>query len=328
MHRKMVQSLMKLFDRKRAWVRFLSYGVAGGLLVVLIVTAGLENVWSSLRHLTPLSIISLLAVSVPLILISVMKWRIFLRLFGPTPSLWRLSELYLIGYFVNLFLPSQLGGDVVRSVSLSSPGNRTQIAVCTFLERFTGLLAMVLFALCGVLTTKQPFFVTGLVGICFVLAWGGAGALWCGVPRRLIPSGLIAGRIAERLAKMEESLAVVKGTPLIVLRALLFSIFFHLFTIVNTQVAAWVVGAPLINWIDLAVVVPLILLIGGLPLTPSGLGIQEGAWVYFLGYAGVSPAHSLAISIVLRAKTYLLSLLGGVILARDRGWRSSASKVD
>jgi uncharacterized membrane protein YbhN (UPF0104 family) len=113
----MGQSLMKLFDRKRAWVRFLSYGVAGGLLVVLIATAGLENVWSSLRHLTPLSIISLLAVSVPLILISVMKWRIFLRLFGPTPSLWRLSELYLIGYFVNLFLPSQLAGDVVRSVS-------------------------------------------------------------------------------------------------------------------------------------------------------------------------------------------------------------------
>jgi uncharacterized protein (TIRG00374 family) len=181
---------------------------------------------------------------------------------------------------------------------------------------------MVLFALCGVLMTKQPFLVTGLVVLFFVLAWGGAGALWCGVPQRFIPSG----RIAERLAKMEQSFAVVRSTPLIFLRALLFSIFFHLFTMVNTQVAAWVVGAPFIDWVDLAVVVPLILLIGGLPLTPSGLGIQEGAWVYFLGYAGVSPAHSLAISIVLRAKTYLLSLLGGVVLVRDRGWRCAKSK--
>lgn len=310
----MIWRFARRFWENKVCRRVLSLGCAVALLMVLIASAGADNLLSALGNVTALSMIALLAVSIPLVLISVIKWRSFLLLYGPTPSLWRLSELYLVGYFVNLFVPSQLGGDIVRSISLATPGSRAQAAVCTFLERFTGLLAMVFFALCGVVLTDQPPVIAGVVFVIFSVAWGGAIGLWCGLPIQVLPWK----KVTDILFRVEESLKVVRSAPLLLLRAFFLSLLFHLVTIVNTQVAAWAIGVPLPSWIDLAVVVPLILLIGGLPLTPSGIGIQEGAWVYFLGYAGVSPADSLAISVVLRAKTYLLGLCGGIVMVRDR----------
>jgi uncharacterized membrane protein YbhN (UPF0104 family) len=100
--------------------------------------------------------------------------------------------------------------------------------------------------------------------------------------------------------------------PLLV-RALGLSVVFHLLTVVNTAAVGMAVG-----WIDiplegLLVVVPLILLVGAIPISPQGLGIQEGAFMFFLHSLGATSAQALAIALVLRAKSYVLALLGGLL---------------
>ncbi|NBO19859.1 MAG: hypothetical protein EBV03_11695, partial [Proteobacteria bacterium] len=102
-------------------------------------------------------------------------------------------------------------------------------------------------------------------------------------------------------------------------KALLLSVLFHSVTVVNTVAAGYVVGWDNPPIRELFVVLPLILLVGALPITPSGLGIQEGAFFYFLGGLGASPGQALGIALVLRAKSYLLALLGWLcwIFERD-----------
>ena len=67
-------------------------------------------------------------------------------------------KLYTVGYFFNTFTPSYVGGDLARSFHLGKYlSNQSDALIATFLERFTGLLAMsmlgVLFLLLGAQAT-------------------------------------------------------------------------------------------------------------------------------------------------------------------------------
>ena len=88
---------------------------------------------------------------------------------------------------------------------------------------------------------------------------------------------------------------------------------YHTVTVVNTLAAAAAVGWSQPPVAELFVVLPLILLVGALPLTPNGLGIQEGAFFFFLCAVGASPAQALGVALVLRAKSYVLALFGWLV---------------
>jgi len=99
----------------------------------------------------------------------------------------------------------------------------------------------------------------------------------------------------------------------VLMEALAVSLLFHSIPVVNTCAAAAAVGWYDVPVRELFVVLPIILLLGSLPITPSGLGIQEGAFVFFLTGLGASPAAALGVGVVLRAKSYLLALIGGAV---------------
>ena len=113
---------------------------------------------------------------------------------------------------------------------------------------------------------------------------------------------------------MQQCLFLVKKKPQLLLKALALSFLFHSFTVFNTMATGWAIGWQAPPFLDLFVVLPLILVISALPLTPQGLGIQEGAFYFFLQHVGASPQQALSIALVLRAKTYVLALCGGVVL--------------
>ena len=85
---------------------------------------------------------NLMLISFLLILISAIKWKIFLQHLGAVVRLSSLYRWYLIGYFVNLILPSYLGGDAVRSFEIGKSVGQGTAAAATILERYTGFTAM------------------------------------------------------------------------------------------------------------------------------------------------------------------------------------------
>lgn len=293
--------------------RYGKYVIAIVAVCAVALFVDLSAVKSALLSVSLRDLMVLLLLSFLLVYVSVVKWQAFLERLGITASRAHLFRLYLVGYFVNLLMPSAVGGDVVRSVFVGKNVDKVRAVSATMLERYTGLIAMVVMASVSVCfapsVTLQIQILTALVvvGVITGTVLVASGALEWLLPRRRCPE-----RVTARVSRMHEALRWgLSDRPLLVKVGLL-SFLFHILTVVNTVAVASAVGWTAAPWADLFVVVPLILLVGAVPISPQGLGLQEGAFVFFLHSVGASTGEALAIALVLRAKSYVLALVGAV----------------
>ena len=288
--------------------------VAIFMLVLLVWLVDLRELLAALSKLTITSVVLLLGISVVLILVSAVKWRCFLESGQQEVSLVRLFKLYLVGYFVNLMLPSYFGGDVVRSWYAGKQHGQHAAATATILERYTGLVAMLTLAFIFVWLVDSA---TPQVEVAVVLCAVGlvVGTFMVLAADRLPVIGILGRHkaLSGHFDKIRRCLLVAGRNRSLIAKALMLSFLYHSLTVLNTVVAADAVGWHNPPVWDLFVVLPLILLIGSLPISPSGLGIQEGAFFFFLTGVGATPAQALGVGVVLRAKGYVLALLGGVV---------------
>ena len=299
--------------------RALRYLLAGALILLLFLSVDLGTLVEAFSNINLEVLFYLILISVALLYISAMKWGFFLERFGAPVSVAKLFNLYLIGYFVNLLMPSYVGGDVARSYYLGKEVGQHQAFAATILERYTGLVAMVSMAFVFVWLTEDVtapikwsvVLVTLLLVISTVVVLSRTSLRLLST----IPGGK---KLTPHFEKIREALLLARSDRKLLLKTLLFSYLFHFMTVVNTFVCALAVGweAPIFR---LFVVVPLILMVSALPLAPNSLGIQEGAFFYFLKLVGATSAEALGVALILRAKSYLLAVWGwGVWLRLER----------
>lgn len=303
-------------DKRQLW----GYLIATALLAVLLYLTDYRDILVALSKMTLESVLYLMLISGVLIYISALKWQLFLEAFGSSVPVLRLFRLYLVGYFINLAMPSFVGGDAVRSWYVGRSSGQHTAFTSTLLERYTGFLAMVALAVVFVWAAEQATFEIKLMVMLVAcgLALGTMAALSPKV-LHLIEKAPYSGKIMHHLRKVQSGLLLAAQNKPLLIKALSLSLLFHTFTVVNTVAAGYVVGWYNPPLEELFVVLPLILLVGALPITPSGLGIQEGAFFYFLGGLGASPGQALGIALVLRAKSYLLGLLGWICWIFEKG---------
>ena len=296
-------------------MKYLKYGVGLVILLLLFRAVDFSALYDAIMFISLFDVLLLFALSYLLIAVSVLKWSAFLSHRGITESFHKLRGLYLIGYFVNLLMPSYIGGDVVRALKVGDENTDREAALsATMLERYTGLAAMLLLATGCVLlapsVTPQIRLITYLIVVGFVC---GSILGLLGLSSRIASSVSLLKSAAPLLCRLEAGMRLGLSYPPLLLKAAVLSLLFHCLTIVNTVAVAEAVGWDSPPLLDLFVVVPLILLVGAIPLSPQGLGVQEGAFFYFLHSVGASEGQALAIGLVLRAKAYVLALLGGIV---------------
>ena len=286
---------------------------ATAILCLLFYLVDLKELWLAFSNLTLPAIVNLLLISAILIYISALKWSYFLEAFSGRVSVLKLFNLYLVGYFVNLLMPSYLGGDAVRSYYAGKKSGQHEALTATILERYTGLAAMLMLGLIFM-------WFSALATLPIKLAVAGIALALATITVMALSPRLLAqlGRIPQlkdplrHLQKIQAGFILAKSNHLLLIKALALSFLYHSVTVANTMAAGMAVGwydAPVL---DLFVVLPLILVVGALPFAPQGLGIQEGAFFYFLQGVGATPAQALGIALILRAKSYVLALSGGI----------------
>lgn len=294
--------------------RFLKYLFSILLLLALVYLVDFAELWKALKELSFEAIFYLALLSVLLIYVSALKWKFFLDNFKTGASLWLLFKLYLVGYFVNLLVPSYVGGDLARSWYVGKKVGQHEALAATILERYTGFVAMLLLALCFMWFVDLVTFEIKLAVV--LISIGLAVITYVALSPRALALLESLGRldkVIKHLKKIQLALHLANRNRALLFKALGLSLIFHTLTVINTIAAAYAVG-----WFDpplweLFVVLPLILLIGAIPVAPAGLGIQEGAFLFFLSGIGATPAQALGVGVVLRAKLYVLALIGGLI---------------
>jgi glycosyltransferase 2 family protein len=296
----------------------------GSLLVMVFMQVNPKEQLKIFLSLSLWYILLLFLISFGLIHVSVLKWNIFLRSMGVKERVVKLWRLYLVGYFVNTFFPSQLGGDIARSMLLDE---KSKSVAGTFLERYTGLLAMILLSLISVFFVKDRLGTAIIRYALYALLLLFIKVLFLSLlilsektgesfKKLFINRDILPEKIYEKscifFEKVQRSFREVRKTPRVFVAAMFLSFLFHLLTIVNTLCAAYAVGWMSVPVMELAVVLPVILMISSLPLSPSGIGVQEGAFYFFLTRLGAAPEQALAIGLILRAKVLVLGIIGGL----------------
>ncbi|MCB0317123.1 MAG: flippase-like domain-containing protein [Bdellovibrionales bacterium] len=301
--------------------------IALALILALFSFVNIKELFNSFANLTILQFSYLMFISIVLVYISALKWSLFLSSFsspnrktntvssevGEIPVL-RLFNLYLVGYFVNLLLPSFLGGDAVRSWYVGKKVGQHEAAAATILERYTGFAAMILLASGFIWFVKQANLeIKLLVGAAFagliVITFIG---LSTKVSSYFLRYQQIEG-VMKHFKKIQDAFHLAKKDRPLLYKTFALSLLFHSVTVINT-----IACAQAVDWMqppiwDLFVVLPIILLIAAIPLAPNGLGLQEGAFFFFLTGLGATPEQALGTALILRAKSYVLAIAGGLI---------------
>ena len=74
--------------------------------------------------------------------------------------------------------------------------------------------------------------------------------------------------------------------------------------------------------------VPIVSVVLMLPVSMSGLGVREGAYVYLFGQAGVSTAQALTMSLLIYALRVVAGLVGGLLYALQGLRELGAQRAD
>lgn len=255
-----------------------------------------------------------LALFVGSVLAGAYRWGVLVRALGVRVSGWRLVELYFVGVFFSIFLPTGVGGDVVKMYELSRDHHQATAAISSVLvDRFLGLFvlfAMALLVLIGGYDMVEARY-RAAIALVFVLCLAAGGLL---LQRTWIESWgkrLGLDRLLDRIKILRElygSLHLYGSAALV--RAAGASVIRNLVMILGYYALGRAVGIDLSLWYYF-LFVPII---SALLLLPSvgGLGIREGSTVLLFSQMGdESQAAALALAYDL---TLLITALVGAIL--------------
>jgi hypothetical protein len=227
----------------------------------------------------------------------------------------------MAGQFVSNVLPTTIGGDVLRVSRLSKEtGEPPGTFASVVLERLTGWLVLPVITIVGFTVNPGLRHLDTATRVAFGVAFGTL-ALLIGV-LAAVASKRIGGRFASsegwrRFAgAVHLGLSRLRQHPSAAANVLLVGFAYQLALVLAAVAAAKALGLP--NAAGLTALLaffPAVLIVQVLPISMSGLGVREGAFVLFLGPLGVAQQDAIALGLLLYLLNLGVSLLGAPAFA-------------
>jgi uncharacterized protein (TIRG00374 family) len=295
-----------------------------GVLVALFTQISVSDVVENLRRVSPGFILFAWCYYALCQLLSAYRWQLLLRAKDVHVGLVQLFSFYMIGMFVNNFLPGSIGGDVVKSYHLFRRTRELEIAaVSVFLERFTGLIGLTLIALIALAIGHREVnspLVWGAVLSATAALIGITVVIWQ-LPNVLRRVPFLSRRIPRPITRLATgiyaALASYRHHTSTILAAIVISTLLQFMFAAYYACAAAAMGFH-IELMYFVLFLPAITLIGLIPLSIGGLGLRDAAMVVLFGAAGISQADILSVSLSVHIINTILSFWGGFLLIRNR----------
>ena len=305
------------------------------LSLILRVVQG-SDFMQMLKEVDPPYLLISVALSVMMVAISCLKWYVLLAHQGSSVSYSILLQYYLIGYYFTTLLPSNMGGDAVRSYYAGRRiGSQTRAAVSVFIERISGLIFLLFLVAAAPMLHPRLYrhsaiWIPALWAICVFGTWivlnqarqlpsriidavhwrRGSSQERSWAPRIERFISFIRGKADRFRQKLISALRDLKSDRRVWAPVGLLTVLFYFLTWVNVYVTFRAFGVK-VPFFEVAALVPACLLVAMIPIAPlASLGLAEGAYVFYFGLVGVLPAESLAMGLFLRCKLLLIGLIG------------------
>lgn len=267
------------------------------------------------------------------------RWWWLLRIASIQMGLFAVERLTFLGLFFNNVVPGTVGGDLVKAYYVARGHSRkTTVLVSVFADRAIGLfgllvlcilmLAVVLvFGLEPLAAVQQSLLVACVLLVLMVFA--AAVALSTRVRNAMHLQALYSRRsFRKAITAAGDAVRLYRRHFVGTLVAVLMAILAH----ISMVGAVAALGASLdlaTPWYSYFVYVPLIYVVGAVPLTPGGVGVIESLYIGFFGSAAVLSSTVLAVALLDRVIRLLWSLLGAIVIIREpnRSRRQSIEEV-
>jgi glycosyltransferase 2 family protein len=309
-------------SRKPAWLKWLVRLALGvGIVALLLSRSNVSDFVNVLRDVplwVPfLSVLFYWAAQC----LSAERWRLLIRQRSANFSFVDCMQLYLLGMFCNLFLPTAIGGDGVRAIVAGRrAGGVAQAASSILVERLTGFAALLVIGAVGVALWGQSSELGAQalprVGSVLLLAACAFLALRALAYRLEKTATGRAATIAGKWAMLHHEIDFYArrerwGT---LVAALTLSFVFQISLVGINVFLARAVGlsSPFTTFLWL---VPLLSITSMLPIGIGGLGVREVAAVAVLG----NSPNVVAWSLLYQATVWLASLPGALFLKEIKG---------
>lgn len=313
---------------RHALLVVLKVAVSATLLILLLRRADLGRVWEGLRGADPVWIGVALALYLVSLVVSAWRWQLLLGAQGVRLRLATLFESFLVATFFNNFLPSNVGGDVIRIADTAkAAGSKTTATTVVLLDRGVGLMGLFLVAAIGATVSRWSAADTGPVG---------ASTLWAGllagtvvsIPVFMAPQivHVLAGPVRrfhpewidERLERLTGALTRFRESPAAMAATFGGAVLVQVIMVLFYYALAWSLAIP-IDLPHLALLVPVSFVVQMLPISINGLGVREAFFGLYFGRLGL-PLHSaLLLSLGGAAAVMAISVAGaGAYLVRLR----------
>ncbi|HET6774642.1 MAG TPA: lysylphosphatidylglycerol synthase transmembrane domain-containing protein [Acidimicrobiales bacterium] len=261
------------------------------------------------------------------IVLSALRWQKVLEALDIRTRLPRLMSHYLAGQFVSNVLPTTIGGDVLRVSRLSrdtgeSPGTFASVV----LERLTGWLVLPVITIVGFAVNPGLRNLGTATRVALALAFGTLALLVAVLAAA--SSSRIGGRFASRggwrgfVGAIHVGVEHLRSHPSAAANVLAAGFAYQLALVLAAVAAAQALGLRPAGLTALLAFFPAVLIAQVLPISMSGLGVREGAFVLFLGPLGVAQQEAIALGLLLYLLNLVVSLLGAPAFAA--GGRSRA----
>ncbi|MBI4004259.1 MAG: flippase-like domain-containing protein [Candidatus Omnitrophica bacterium] len=296
---------------------FLAVGL--GIIVAILAEADLETLGSILAQTDPRFLGLGIALSLIQPVLATSRWHLLLRHKGIEVPFWRLVSTYMIGFSISSFLPSKYSGDVYKTYTVAKDSGRVYDSVASvLLYRLSGFFVMcvlgVLAAAVGLALFDERGMTLTILAISLALVIATYTVFSQGAFHvletllRLLRLDMLR-RPAE---KLHTAVLEYRGETRLVVKLLWLALLFYLEAYVIVFAAVQAVGAE-VSFAYVVLVVPMIYLLEALPVSVSGLGVREGAFVFFFTKPGLGWERAVAISLVVLFFRLVKALVGGAL---------------
>ena len=298
--------------------RILRAAVTLGLLGYVVSNVSLDDLWTELQGIHPGWYMLGFGISVVSIAINAFKWRLLLIYLGHWRSFLYLFTLQLYGILFNNIFPTSIGGDAVRAYCTARGDattgriRPTDVVASIFIQRLTGLVALVLLAIISsVLLLDAEARYDGVLIATFFGIISALTAVVCFNQRLSSVLRMLLDRRFPRVAYELETLAHTirryRDGASEMVTALILSFVSQLVICLSVYFLGLSIGIEISVWYYFFYIPVATMVMMGPSI--GGHGLREGA--FFLLFASAGGAKALSLSLLFLSVATIEGLIGG-----------------
>ncbi len=308
----------KLKGKLAMWLKLgLRLGCTIALLAFLAKSVSWSILLRNLPHLDDRALLVGIAIGFLGVIISAYQWQHLLIAEYININLRRLVNLYLVGIAFNHFLPTGMGGDMVKAYYVGKEGKNTIGATsAVVMSRFTGFIGMLLISMPAMFIWHHVF--PHNLTITFLLAClatcGALTGAFCGVTLlpRLLKGKWTKNKMAVLILGLDNSICASFKQPRPLCIAIVLGMLFHISAALNYYGYAMILHIQ-VPFVFYLVAIPFVSLIAFLPISINGFGLRETAFVYIFTTMHIPPTMSFLLAFLMDIQTLLFGVVGGCI---------------